>query len=120
MGPKHWGPVTQVPPVQPEDQGARELSMTQICFPQDRERGCRNARGSWGPSIRAGHWGRPGEEVGWKRRAAPETHTFSCRQVGSEEPLVLSDRGETTTQWSFEMVKMVKVKMTVIAGGGSR
>lgn len=34
--------------------------------------------------------------------------------------MVLSDRGETTTQWSFEMVKVVKVKMTVTAGGGGR
>ena len=87
--------------------------MTQICLPQ--RKGLQECTRELGGQHQSTALGRLGEEVGWKRRAAPEIHSFSRHQGGSEEPLVLSDRGET-----IEMVKMVKVKMTVTAGGGGR
>ena len=93
--------------------------MTQICSHRTEKGASGVHEGAGGPASGQGTGeGRGGS--GWKRRAAPETHTFRCHQVGSEQPLVVSDQGGTTAQWSFEMVKMVKVKMTVAAGGGGR
>lgn len=53
------------------------------------------------------------------QRAAPESHTFRCRQAGSEQPLWFQTR-ETPARWSSETGKTGKVKMTVAAGGGGR
>ena len=93
--------------------------MTQICSHRTEKGASGVHEGAGGPASGQG----TGEGQGgssWKRRVAPETHTFRCHQVGSKQPLVVSDQGGTTAQWSFEMVKMVKVKMTVAAGGGGR
>ena len=99
--------------------------MTQICSHRTEKGASGVHEGAGGPASGQGTGeGRGGS--GWKRRAAPETHTFRCRQVGIKQPLVVSDQGGTTAQWSFEKVQMVKVKMLWLrvegadeaAGGG--
>lgn len=94
--------------------------MTQICFPQDRKEGLQGCTRELGAQHQGRALGKAGGRSGWTRRAAPESHTFRCHQVGSEQPLVVSDQGETPARWSSETGKTVKVKMTVAAGGGGR